>query len=180
MTQTPPAPPPDKGAPLDPATARIVLRLDDAISAFRAGEATGLRALDSASRLMSELTDDAITSAAMRRGARVPRRPDRVELAILTALADTYGAEILHNASLGYALRLVARHGGVALVQRVLWGKSASDVQLATMLGATRAAFTQITLAFSDDLMAEAKEALVGFRLRPPGEPTPGKVGPHE
>jgi len=86
-----------------------------------------------------------------------------MELAILTALADTYGNEILTNVSLGYALRLIARHGGVALVQRVLWGESASDVQLATMHGATRAAFTQITLAFSDDLMADAKDALDGF-----------------
>jgi CBS domain-containing protein len=173
MTQPPPAAPPDKDTPLDPVTARIVLRLDDAISAFRAGEGTGLPALDSASRLIGELTDDAITSAAARRGerARVPRRPDRVELAILTALADTYGSEILHNASLGYALRLIARQGGVALVQRVLWGESASDLQLATMLGATRAAFTQITLAFSDDLMADAKDALDGFRPRPPAGP---------
>jgi hypothetical protein len=173
MTQPPSAAPPDKGAPLDPVTARVVLRLDDAISAFRAGEGTCLRALDSASRLMGELTDDANTSAAALRGERprVPRRPDRVELAILTALADTYGSEILHNASLGYALRLVARHGGVALVQRVLWGEAASDLQLATMLGATRAAFTQITLAFSDDLMADAKDVLAGFRPRPPGGP---------
>src|ERR1700694_5995385 len=100
MTHLPPAAPPDKGAPLDPVTARIVLRLDDAISAFRAGEPTCLQALDSASRLMGELTDDASTSAAALKGERqhVPRRPDRVELAILTALADTYGDEILTNA----------------------------------------------------------------------------------
>ena len=173
MTQPPFAAPPDKDAPLDPVTARIVLRLDDAISAFRAGERTGLHALDSASRLIGELTDDASTRAAARWGERprVPRRPDRVELAILTALADTYGNEILTNASLGYALRLVARHGGVALVQRVLWGESASDVQLATMLGAARAAFTQIAFAFSHDLLAEANDVLSGFRPRPPGGP---------
>ncbi len=177
MTHIPPAAPPDKDAPLDPVTARIVLRLDDAISAFRAGEGTGLHALDSASRLMGELMDDEITSAAARRGERprVPRRPDRVELAILTALADTYGNEILTNASLGYALRLVARHGGVALVQRVLWGESASDAQLATMLGAARAAFTQIAFAFSDDLLAQANDVLAGFRPRPPGGPKSGR-----
>ena len=99
---------------------------------------------------------------------------------MLTALADTYGSEILTNASLGYALRLVARHGGIALVQRVLWGASASDVQLATMLGATRAAFTQISLAFPDVFLAEANEVIAWFRPRPPGEPTPGKGGPHE
>ncbi len=35
-----------------------------------------------------------------------------------------------------------------------------------------RSAFTQVTLVFSDDLMAEANDILAGFRLRPPGEPT--------
>src|SRR5471032_2462034 len=173
MPQPQSDPPSDKAAPLNPETARIVLRLDDAISAFRAGEATGIHALDSASRLIGDLADDGASEHAARANGHrnIPRRHDRVELAILTALADTYGSELLTNASLGYALRLVARHGGVALVQRVLWGESASDLQLATMLGATRAAFTQITLAFSDDLMADAKNALAGFRPRPPGEP---------
>jgi hypothetical protein len=174
--------PSDKAAPLNPETARIVLRLDDAISAFRAGKATGIYALDSASRLIGDLADDGVSQHAARanRHRKVPRRPDRVELAILTALADTYGAELLTNASLGYALRLVARHGGVAFVQRILWGESASDVQLATMLGATRAAFRQLSLAFPDVFLAEANDVLAGFRPRPPGEPTPRKGGPHE
>jgi hypothetical protein len=157
-----------------------VLRLDDAISAFRAGEATGIRALDSASRLAgdqaSDLADDVTARANGRR--KVPRRPDRVELAILTALADTYGSELLTNASLGYALRLVARHGGIAFVQRILWGESASDAQLAVMLTATRAALTQISLAFPDVFLAEANDVIAWFRPRPPGEPTPRKGGP--
>jgi hypothetical protein len=167
----------DKAAPLNPETARLVLRLDDAILAFRAGEATGIRALDAASRLIGDLADDVTSRTHGHR--KVPRRPDRVELAILTALADTYGSEITTNSSLGYALRLVARHGGIALVQRVLWGESASDVQLATMLGATRAAFTQISLAFPDAFLAEANDVLAGFRPRPPGGSKP-KGGPRE
>lgn len=176
MTQPPSAAPPDKVAPVDPVTARIVLRLDDAISAFRAGERTGLPALDSASRLMGDLTDDAVTNAGTRRAERrrIPRRPDRVELAILTALADTYGSEILSNASLGYALRLVASHGGVELVQRVLWGESAADRQLATMLGAVRVSFEEVVIAFSDELFAQAHDVLAGFRPRPPGGPKSG------
>jgi hypothetical protein len=155
-------------------TARIVLALDTAIAAFRAGEFTGLRALDSASRLMDDLADDAVSEHAARADGhrRVPRRPDRVELAILTALADTYGAEMLTNASLGYGLRLVARHGGVAFVQRVLWGESASDAQLSVMLTAARAAFTQISLAFTDVFLADANAVIVGFMPRPPGSPT--------
>lgn len=167
----------------DPAaqeTVRIVLALNTAIAAFRAGEPTGLRALDSASGLMSDLTDEEVMSEAARRAEhrRIPRRPGRVELAILTALADTYGSEILTNSSLGYALRLVARHGGIALAQRVLWGESASDAQLTVMLGATRTAFTQISLAFPDAFLAEANDVIAWFRPRPPGESTPRKGGP--
>ncbi|WP_158938367.1 hypothetical protein [Burkholderia sp. S171] len=177
MSDSLPEPPRDKVEPVDPDTARIVLRLDDAISAFRAGEASGIPALDSASRLAGDqagdLADD--VTARANRHRKVPRRPDRVELAILTALADTYGAELLTNASLGYALRLVARHGGIAFVQRILWGESASDAQLATMLGATRAAFTQLSLAFPDAFLAEANDVIAWFRPRPPGESTPRK-----
>src|SRR5471032_3154803 len=167
MPQPQSDPPSDKAAPLNPETARIVLRLDDAISAFRAGEATGIPALDSASRLIGDLADDVTARANGRR--KVPRRPDRVELAILTALADTYGSEIMTNSSLGYALRLVARHGGVAFVQRVLWGESASDAQLSVMLTSARAAFTQISLAFPDVFLADANAVLAGFMSRPPG-----------
>ena len=93
MTQPPSAAAPDKDAPVDPVTARIVLRLDDAISAFLAGRKTGLRSLDSARGLMSDLTDEQVMSEAERWASlkRVARRPDRVELAILTVLADTIG-----------------------------------------------------------------------------------------
>jgi hypothetical protein len=166
----------DPPTPLNPETARIVLRLDDAISAFRAGEVTGIPALDAASRLIGDLADAVTARANGRRN--VPRRPDRVELAILTALADTYGSELLTNASLGYALRLVARHGGIGFVQRILWGESASDAQLAVMLTATRAALTQISLAFPDVFLAEANDVIAWFRPRPPGEPTPRKGRP--
>ena len=100
---------PDKS---DQETVRIVLQLDDAISAFRAGEATGLRALDSASRMMGDLADDAIARASGQRG--VSGRPDRVELAILTALVDTYGAELLNPDF----VRLAEAYGAVGLRAR--------------------------------------------------------------
>ncbi len=122
---------------------------------------------------MGDLADDAVAQNVSGRVVRrrVPRRPDKAELAILTALADTYGGELLTNPSLGYALRLVARHGGIAVVQRILWCESASDAQLAVMLTAARAAFTQISLAFSDAFLAEANEVIAGFMPRPPGSP---------
>lgn len=162
--------------------ARVVLRLDTAIVAFRAGESTGLRALDSASRLLDDRTDDGISVHAARAqgGRRVPHRPDRVELAILTALADTYGTELLTNASLGYALRLVARHGGVAFVQGILWGESASDAQLSVMLTAARAAFIQISLAFPDVFLAEANTVIASFMPGPPGPSTSKRGGDRE
>jgi len=108
-------------------TARIVLALDTAIAAFRAGESSGVRALDSASRLLDDLADDAASEHAGRADGqrRVPRRPDRVELAILTALADTYGADMLTNTSLGYALRCLTKRANehAAEIKQMLQGK---------------------------------------------------------
>lgn len=107
-------------------TARVVLRLDAAISAFLAGQRSGVPALDIGGRSLPEVSDDRYARAGARKP--VPIRPDRIELTILSALADSYGSEMLTNSSLGYVLRLVARDGGVALVQRVLWGMSPSDL----------------------------------------------------
>jgi hypothetical protein len=119
-----------------------------------------------------------------RAGARahVPARPDRIELAILTALADIYGGELLAvDDALGYALRLLARHGGVRLVQRVLWGDTVSDAALAVLLVESRAALTQISLAFPDAFLAEANAVIAGFRPgprpRPPGDLNSPKGG---
>ena len=148
------------------ASAQIVCQLDAAIAAFRAGQVTGMQALDTGRGLMEDLADDAIARACRRR--RVPSRPDQVEVAILTALADTYGAELLTNVSLGYALRLVARHGGVTLVQRLLLGETATDRQLAVMLTACRSAVSQIMFVWPDVFLAEANAVLARWRLGPP------------
>jgi tRNA U55 pseudouridine synthase TruB len=51
-------PPSDKAVPINPETTRIVLRLDDAISAFRAGQVTGIPALDSAGCLAGDQASD--------------------------------------------------------------------------------------------------------------------------
>jgi hypothetical protein len=60
-------------------TVRIVLALDTAIAAFRAGRSTSLRALDAASLLIREAKDVSANSEFYR---VLPPRPDRVELAI--------------------------------------------------------------------------------------------------
>ena len=55
------------------------------------------------------------------------------------------------------------RYGGVALVQRVLFGESAADQQLAFMLTASRAAFTQIVEIFEEAFLAEANALIAGL-----------------
>lgn len=150
-------------------TARLVLQMDAAISAFRAGRSSGVHALDTVSQLGRGALDEATTGSDARTAdRRVPGRPSQTELAVLTALADTYGAEMLTNASLGYVLRLVARNGGVSLVKRVLFGESASDQQLSVMLTSVRAEFGQISSVFAGEFFAEANALIAGFRPRPP------------
>ncbi|MEA3089071.1 MAG: hypothetical protein QOJ04_413 [Caballeronia sp.] len=152
-------------------TARLVLRMDAAISAFRAGLRSGVQALDAASPIVSRASSSSGSMPVSGMGLaerRVPGRPNKVELAILTALAETYGAEMLTNSSLGYVLRVFARGGGVALVQRLLFGESASDQQLSMMLTAARIALTQISTVFPDVFFADANAVIVGFRPRPP------------
>jgi hypothetical protein len=51
------------------------------------------------------------------------------------------------------------------------------EAQLAVTLTAARAAFTQISLTFSDVFLTEATDVIAGFRPRPPGEPRPRKGG---
>jgi len=152
-------------------TARLVLRMDAAISAFRAGLRSGVQALDAASQIVTRVSPSSGSlpvSGTRPAERRVPRRPNKVELAILAALADTYGAEMLTNSSLGYVLRLFAKIGGVALVQRLLFGESASDQQLSMMLTAARIALTQVSTLFPEVFFADANAVIAGFRPRPP------------
>lgn len=154
-------------------TARLVLQMDAAISAFRAGQLSGVHALDAASHSVSGAPNDLTIGATLGTYARpvercVPSRPNQVELAVLTVLADTYGAEMLSNSSLSYVLRLFARHGGVVLAQRVLFGESQADQQLSVMLTATHVAFTQVSSIFAGEFFAEANALIAGFRPRPP------------
>ena len=154
-------------------TARLVLQMDAAISAYRAGRSSGVQALDAVSHSVSSASNDPVMGGMPGPYTRpvqhrVPRRPNSVELAVLTVLADTYGAEMLSNSSLGYVLRVFARHGGVALAQRVLFGESASDQQLSVMLTATWVALTQVSALFAEEFFAEANALIAGFRPRPP------------
>jgi hypothetical protein len=150
--------------------------MDAAISSFRAEQSSGIHALDAASPIVNDASNENTTNEEVRPTPRdvdrhVPRRPDRVQLAVLTvltALADTYGAEMMTNSSLGYALRLIAGNGGIALAQRVLFGESAADQQLSAMLTATRVALTQVSALFAEEFFAEADALFAGFRPQTP------------
>lgn len=87
--------------------ARLVLQMDAAISACRAGRSSGVQALDAANHSVIGAPNDPVPGGMPGTYARpverrVPRRPDKAELAVLTVLADTYGSEMLTNSSLGY------------------------------------------------------------------------------
>jgi hypothetical protein len=144
---------------------------------------SGVRAIDVASdvasRLMRGSTRDGSAHPALYRA--LPARADRVELAILTALAERYGCALLTHASLGYALRMIAERGGVAVVQRVLWSESAADAHLCVTLTAAQAAFTEISLAFPDAFFAEASALIAAccpFTPQRRGLPSSNKGDP--
>jgi hypothetical protein len=148
-------------APAGPAnddTQLLACALAVAVTVCRAGRTSGVAALDTPRVLSIDLDEFALMAA---QGARpVPDCLDQVERAILMTLADIYGAEMLTSASLGYALRLLAWHGGVRLMQRVLWGTSDEDLQLAEILSEARTDFISLTTVFADARFAQARALL--------------------
>jgi len=141
----------------------LVLELDQAISAYRTGRPWGLPAL-SITRL------DGNDHAAIARGRRLPSKPDGVELAVLTALADVYGPGLLTSVPLGCALRLIADCGGVDVVQRVLWGETPSDGRFAILLDGVYKQFAQLASVWPEAFLTEANSELARFRARPSGD----------
>ncbi|WP_454875107.1 hypothetical protein [Paraburkholderia xenovorans] len=165
-------------SPAERETAGLVGALAAAIAAYRTGAPTGIHALDGVGRPTVGPADQVRARARWR--SRVPAQPDATERAILAALADTYGAELLTHASLGYALRLIARHGGIELVQRLLWGETAADRQLAVMFGACCAAMSQLVFMSPEVFLADANAVIERLNPPPPGTSTSGKEDPRE
>jgi hypothetical protein len=121
-------------------TARLVLQMDAAISAFRAGQLSGVQALDAASQIVSGPSNDltiGTTPGSYFRPLERPvlRRPKRAELAVLTAFADTYGAEMLSNSSLRYTMTNphgASRRGYARLLQADEFAKRLASSHLAS------------------------------------------------
>lgn len=145
------------------AAARLVITLDAAITACRAGGSVGIASMQSIDQLLDDI--GAFLARCDERRPTVPTRPDAIELAILMALAHIYGDKMLTRLSLGIALRRLAHEGGVHFLWCVLWGEPLPDQKLALSLIACRAAFEQVSLRFASVLHADATEVLFQFRL---------------
>ncbi|SAL05180.1 hypothetical protein AWB81_07052 [Caballeronia arationis] len=105
------------------------------------------------------------------RGHAVPilqARPSRIELAVLTALAQTYGAALLEQPSFAPVLDCIAKRGAVVLIQQALWGERSDDVRLAARLLAARVPFEILCGTWPEVFMADAHAELQGFRPQQP------------
>jgi hypothetical protein len=111
-------------------------------------------------------------------------RPSRIELAVLTTLAQTYGPALLDRADFTPVIDVVAECGAVVLVQRVLFGDAfghafgearserQEDVpevtRLAARLLAARVPFEILCGTWPEVFMAQADIALQSFLQPPP------------
>jgi hypothetical protein len=134
----------------DREVARVVLALDEAVALKRRAAISWLTAHGDAVPIL-------------------PVRPSRIELAVLTALAQTYGAALLEQPSFAPVLDCIAQCGAVVLVQQALWGERSDDVRLAARLLAARVPFEILCGTWPEVFMAQAHAELQGFRPQPSG-----------
>lgn len=149
------------------AVAGIVLELDEAITLKRRAAAAWLTAHGDAVPLL-------------------PVKPTRLELAVVIALAETYGAALSKEARFVPVLDFIADYGAVKLVQRVMYGArpttdfdvtayAAENARLADSLHEARVAFEFLCATWPEVFMAQASDALAQLglpRLRAPAPPS--------
>jgi hypothetical protein len=156
--------------------ARVVLKVDAAITLKRTATAAWLTAHHHA-------------VPALPRG--LPLRPTRMELAVVIALAETFGAPLYREARFMPVLDFIADVGAVALVQRVMYGArpdsdhnanfdvtafAAENGRLAETLHEARVAFEFLCATWPEVFLAETHAALsrIGVQVRPTDpEPMP-------
>jgi hypothetical protein len=136
----------------DREVAQVVLALDEAVALKRRATIARLAAHRDAVPIL-------------------PVRPSRIELAVLTALAQTYGPALLEQPSFIPVFDCIAECGAVVLVQRSLWGERSEDVRLAARLLAARVPFEILCGTWPEVFMAQAQAELQGFRPQPPKSP---------
>lgn len=136
----------------DREVAQVVLALDEAVALKRRAAIARLAAHRDAVPIL-------------------PVRPSRIELAVLTALAQTYGPPLLEQPSFTPVLDCIAECGAVVLVQRALWGERSEDMRLAARLLAARVPFEILCGTWPEVFMAQAQAELQAFRPHPPKSP---------
>ena len=148
------------------AVARVVLELDETITLKRRAAAAWLTAHGDAVPLL-------------------PVKPSRLELAIIIALAETYGAALSSAPRFLPVIDCITDHGAVTLVQRVMYGAravtdfdltayAAENARLAALLREARTAFEFLCATWPEAFMAQASDALAQLglpRLRAPAPP---------
>jgi len=116
----------------------------------------------------------------------LPVRPSRLELAVVIALAETYGAALSSALRFVPVIDFIADYGAVKLVQRVMYGArpttdfdvtayAAENARLAELLREARTAFEFLCATWPEVFMAQASEALTQLglpRLRVPAPPS--------
>lgn len=146
------------------AVARVVVRVDEAITLKRRTAAAWMTA-----------HGDAIPT--------LPIKPSRLELAVVIALAETYGASLYQDARFLPMLDFIAERGAVTLVQRVMYGETRAtegnvptwrqveNKRLAELLRAARVPFEFLCGTWPGVFMAQAHGVLQGFMKQPPMAP---------
>ncbi|AET95042.1 hypothetical protein BYI23_D015320 (plasmid) [Burkholderia sp. YI23] len=143
-----------------------MLKVDEAITLKRTAAAAGLTA-----------HHHAVPS--LPRG--LPLRPTRMKLAVVIALAETYGAALYKETRFLPVIDCIADDGAVALVQRVMYGargetdfdvtaRTAENTRLADVLRDARVAFEFLCATWPEVFLAETHALLAGLgvHVRPP------------
>jgi hypothetical protein len=142
--------------------AHVVLKVDESITLKRTAAAAWLTA-----------HGDAVPS--------LPITPTRMELAILIALAETYGPMLYNEARFVPVIDFIADNGAVKFVQRVMYGArpvtdfdvtayAAQNTRLADTVRDARVAFEFLCATWPEVFLAQTHAALagIGVRVRPP------------
>ncbi|WP_244256279.1 hypothetical protein [Caballeronia zhejiangensis] len=149
-----------------PEVARVVLKVDQSITLKRTAAAAWLTAYG-----------DAVPS--------LPIKPTRMELAILIALAETYGRTLDNDARFIPVIDFIADYGAVVFVQRVMYGArpasdniadfdvtayAAENARLAEAVRDARVAFEFLCATWPEVFLAQTHAVLagLGIRVRPP------------
>lgn len=154
------------------AVARVVLKVDAAISLKRTAAAAWLTAHHYGVPSLPQC---------------LPLRPTRMELAVIIALAEIFGAALYKNARFAPVLDCIADDGAIALVQRVMYGArpetdfdvtalTAENARLNDVLRDAHVAFEFVCASWPEVFLAETHAALskIGVQVGPTDpEPMP-------